>query len=172
MPLFSCYKYSIMNEREVQHLATQHLNRAHQHQNEGRFGYALRDYRRSIAVFPSPEAYLSLAAALGYLARYEEAIKECHHAIALDPDLGQPYHDIGTYLIELRRWDQAKVWFELALNAPNYDRRCQAYYNLGRIHEYFGRFVDAMINYRTALKDDPSYKDPKDMIMFLLAKAN
>jgi len=161
-----------MNEREAQHLAQQHLNRAHQHQNEGRYGYALRDYRRSIAVFPSPEAYLALAAALNYLQRDEEAIEECHHAIALDPDFGQPYHDIGSYLIELGQWEQAEVWFKLALNAPNYDRRCQAYYNLGRAHEYFGRFEDALINYYAALKDDPSFKEPRQMIMFLLIKAN
>lgn len=161
-----------MNEREAQHLAQQHLNRARQHQNEGRYGYALRDYRRSIAVFPTVEAYLALGAALNYLQRDEEAIEACHHAIALDPDFGQSYHDVGYYLIDSRQWDQVQVWFELALNAPNYDRRCQAYYNLGRVHEYFGRFEEAMINYRAALKEDPSFEEPREMIMFLLMKAN
>jgi Flp pilus assembly protein TadD len=30
----------------------------------------------------------------------EEAIAECHRAIEIDPDFGNPYNDIGAYLIE------------------------------------------------------------------------
>jgi hypothetical protein len=30
----------------------------------------------------------------------DDAITECHHAIEVDPDFGNPYNDIGAYLIE------------------------------------------------------------------------
>lgn len=37
----------------------------------------------------------------------EEAIAECHKAIALDLDFGNPYNDIGVYLIEREDLDGA-----------------------------------------------------------------
>lgn len=161
-----------MNEREAQLLAREHLNRANEHEQAYRLGYALRDYRRSIAVFPTPEAHVAMGATLRLMDRYEEAIEACHQAIALDPDFGEAYHDIGAYLLELHQWDNTQVWFDLALNAPNYKKHCDAYFNLGRIHEYHGRFEEALINYRAALADNPDDMKSFRGVVYLLAKAN
>ena len=37
------------------------------------------------------------------MGQLDEAIEECHRAIRTDPDFGNPYNDIGAYLIELNR---------------------------------------------------------------------
>jgi hypothetical protein len=38
-------------------------------------------------------------------------------AIQVDPDFGNPYNDIGAYLINLGRHDEAMAWLEQAIGA-------------------------------------------------------
>jgi len=53
----------------------------------------------------------------------DEAIAECKRAIEVDPEFGNPYNDIGSYLIALGRHDEAIPWLEQAIVAPRYDPR-------------------------------------------------
>lgn len=46
--------------------------------------------------------------------RLDEALAECKRAIACDPDFGSPYNDIGGYLMEMGRDDEAIPWLEQA----------------------------------------------------------
>ena len=55
--------------------------------------------------------------------RLEEAIEECHKAIAVDPTFGNPYNDIGAYLIEMGRLDEAIPWLERATGPRATSRR-------------------------------------------------
>ena len=161
-----------MNDFEAKYLANQHFNRAYEHQRARRLGYAIQEYRYSIALYPTAKAHTFLGWALSVMGRYEEAIDECHYAIALDPDFGTPYHDVGSYLIELGHWEQAQLWLELALNAPRNERRHHAHYHLGRVHEHFGRYFDALASYRAALALDASYKNAADALQALIMKMN
>lgn len=51
---------------------------------------------------------------MGYLrsllGHYEEAIRQ-------DPDFGNPYNDIGVYLMKLAREDEAVPYLEMAMRA-------------------------------------------------------
>ena len=40
------------------------------------------------------------------MGKLDEAIEECYKAIDRDPDFGNPYNDIGAYLIEKGQLDK------------------------------------------------------------------
>jgi tetratricopeptide (TPR) repeat protein len=74
--------------------------RAYACQMNGDLAEAIEMYRASLAAYPTAEAHTFLGWSLSFLKRYDEAIEECAKAIALDPDFGNPYNDIGVYLME------------------------------------------------------------------------
>ncbi len=131
---------------------------AYEHQISGEFGQAIRLYKESIAVFPTAEAYTFLAWTLSMLGRYEEAIELCQEAITLDPELGNPYNDIGAYLIELKRFDEALPWLQMACEAPRYEARHYPLMNIGRIFHERGDYRQAIIYYNKALELEPFYQ--------------
>lgn len=120
-------------------------------QNEGQYDEAERLYRRAIALHPSAEGFTYLAWTLSFLDRHDEAIQLCKRAIELDPDFGNPYNDIGAYLIQLGKADLAVPWLQRAKQAPRYDCYHYPCYNLGRVYEMMGRFNDALREYTEAV---------------------
>jgi tetratricopeptide (TPR) repeat protein len=76
-------------------------------QSRGLLGEAVQAYQLSIRTHPTAEAYTFLAWTFSWMNQYETAIDEAKKAIALDPDYGNPYNDIGSYLIDLGRIDEA-----------------------------------------------------------------
>ena len=79
-------------------------------QQDGDLQEALALYRESIAVEPTAEAHTFIGWVLSFDNRLQEAIEQCREAIAVDPDFGNPYNDIGAYLIQLGRFDEAIPW--------------------------------------------------------------
>ena len=69
-------------------------------QMKGELEEAVNLYKQSIATHPTAEAYTFLGWTYSFMGRLDDAIEECHKAIAQDPDFGNPYNDIGAYLIE------------------------------------------------------------------------
>lgn len=132
-------------------------DRAYRHQQHGEIGDAIALYRRSIATFPTAEAHTYLGWAYAMMDRYEEAIAECEKAIALDPAFGNPYNDIGAYLIELDRPDEALPWLEQATLAARYATPQFAHVNLGRALEQMGEPLRAIRAYDRALSIAPLY---------------
>ena len=133
------------------------FQRAYKHQMKGELDVAVRFYRQSIEMFPTAEAYTFLGWTYSFMGKYDEAIAECHKAIQVDPDFGNPYNDIGAYLIEKGRFDEAIAWLEKATHAKRYDSYCFPHYNLGRIWEIKGDWDQAIQCYENALKSNPDY---------------
>jgi tetratricopeptide (TPR) repeat protein len=133
------------------------FERAYRHQMDGEFAEAINLYKRSIETHPTAEAYTFLGWTYSMLGRTEEAIEMCHKAIAVDPTFGNPYNDIGAYLIELEKWEEAIPWLEKATNAPRYEARQFPHMNLGRAYEQLGRYQTALQCYDRALEIDPFY---------------
>ena len=52
----------------------------------------------------------------------------------MDPDFGNPYNDIGAYLIQMGRLDEAIPWLEKATRAPRYEAPHFPRFNLGRAY--------------------------------------
>src|SRR5207249_2670054 len=118
---------------------------------DGRREEAIRLYRASIEECPTAEAHSVLGRTLSHLGRHEEAIEQCKIAITLDPDFGNPYNDIGSYLIHLGRVDQAIPWLELAKKAPRYEPRHFPYLNLYRVYVKLGELDRAQRALQQAL---------------------
>jgi Tfp pilus assembly protein PilF len=156
----------------VQMRALEVCNQAYRLHREGHITEAIELYRQSIALHPTPEAHTFLGWAYSTRGQLRAAIAECLRAIALDPTLGNPYNDIGVYLMELRRFDIAERWFQRAIEAPRYASRHYAHYNLGRLYERQGEWLKAIAEYYTALMMEPSYHPAALALLNLQAKLN
>ena len=99
----------------------------------GRYREAVDSFRESIEILPTAEGHTFLGWSLSMLGHLEEAVAECRKAIALDPDYGNPYNDIGVYLIDLGRPVEAIPWLEKAISAKRYCCYQFPHYNLGRV---------------------------------------
>ncbi len=135
------------------------FDRAFRHQMKGELADAIVLYKRSIATSPTAEAHTYLGWTYSMLDRYDEAIDSCKKAIEVDPSFGNPYNDIGAYLIELEQWDEAVPWLNKATTAERYDSPQFPYLNLGRVHEQLGRYGTALAFYDRALEIDRYYQE-------------
>jgi tetratricopeptide (TPR) repeat protein len=141
-------------------------------QNNGHLDRAAHFYKRSIEYAPSAKAYTYLGWVLSLKGLYNEAIEKCKHAIDLDPDFGNPYNDIGAYLLQQNRYDEAVTWLKKALEAPNYKNYCFPWLNLGKVYEFKGRWDKALSCYQNALLENENYQPAEQAIYDLQAKYN
>lgn len=118
---------------------------------------AIEKYKQSIAIHPTAEAYTFLGWTYSFLGELEQAIEECHRAIDVDPDFGNPYNDIGAYLIAKGEYDQAEDYLQQALGAKRYRAYHFAHFNLGRAREYRGDLLNAFRHYKKAIEIEPRY---------------
>ncbi len=123
----------------------------------GDYHEAVASFRRSIEAYPTAEGHTFLGWSLSHLGRVDEAIAECKKAIAVDPDYGNPYNDIGAYLIELGKTDEAVPWLEKAMGAKRYCCYEYPHANRGRIHLMKGQLEAAKRAFDRALSYDPGY---------------
>ncbi|MGH8703104.1 MAG: tetratricopeptide repeat protein [Burkholderiales bacterium] len=123
----------------------------------GEYERAVEAYRASIADRPSAEAHTFLGWSLSYLGRIDEAIVQCKIAIKLDPDFGNPYNDIGVYLLDLGRLEEAVPWLEQAIASKRYCCYQFPHANLGRILLIQGKVEEAKRSFERALEYDPQY---------------
>ncbi|MBI2091291.1 MAG: tetratricopeptide repeat protein [Deltaproteobacteria bacterium] len=125
------------------------------HQMAGRLKEATRLYKESIALYPTADAHTYLGWTYSFQGRIDEAIAECERAISIDPDFGNPYNDIGVYLMQQQKLDEAIPWLEKAKRASRYEPRHFPYLNLGRIYAAKGMIKKALEEFREALKLNP-----------------
>ena len=133
----------------------------------GRYRAAVDSFRESIEILPTAEGHTFLGWSLSMLGQIEEALAECRKAIALDPDYGNPYNDIGVYLIELGRPDEAVPWLEKAISAKRYCCYQFAHYNLGRVRLVQGKLDAAKRSFERALRQDPDYLPARMALEYL-----
>jgi Tfp pilus assembly protein PilF len=119
---------------------------------------AIRLFTRSLELLPTAEAYTFRGWAYSFAGRFDDAIEECRKAIATDPAFGNPYNDIGCYLMEQGKLDEAVSWFEQAKRALRYEPRHFPYLNLGRLRAARGEFAEAILEFQGALEQAP--EDP------------
>ena len=123
----------------------------------GEYERAIEAYRASIADRPTAEAHTFLGWSLSYLGRTDEAIAHCKIAIKLDPDFGNPYNDIGVYLLNQGQLEEAVPWLERAITSKRYCCYQFPHANLGRILLIQGSVEEAKRSFERALEYDPQY---------------
>ncbi|HET9783715.1 MAG TPA: tetratricopeptide repeat protein [Terriglobales bacterium] len=154
------------------HRAQELFSLGYKAQMQGELHDAVRLYSESIALWPTAEAYTFRGWAYSFQGNYQQAIEECLQAIALDPDFGNPYNDIGAYLIEQGKLDEAVEWLEKAAVAPRYDSPFFAYFNLGRVYERMGKLDRAERCFSRALEINPGYAPARQALRRLRARWN
>ncbi len=157
---------------EVWQQALEYFNRAYQLQTLGDWAGAIRDYKRSIRLFPTAEAHTFLGWVYSFVHLFDNAIDQCKRAIAVDPSFGNPYNDIGVYLMELGRPAEAIPWFEQAIRAPRYTSRGFPHHNLGRVYERQGQWRKAQECYEQALRVQPDYQAAIGAVQRMWARMN
>lgn len=140
------------------------LRDAYRLQMSGDLDRAITTYRRSIDMHPTAEAHTFLGWTLSFQERYEEAITECKRAIAVDPEFGNPYNDIGSYLLQLGRLDDAIPWLERALAAKRYEPKHYPHCNLGQVYWRKGMLARAVEQFERALALSPEYEQARNCL--------
>src|SRR3954471_3646550 len=104
-----------MDEEARKHLASRFFDEAYRLQMKGQLQEAVDLYKKYLESFPTAEAHTFLGWTYSFMGRVDDAIAECHKAIAVDPTFGNPYNDIGAYLIQKGQFNEAIPWLESAL---------------------------------------------------------
>jgi len=133
------------------------LHEAYKKQMNQEFDEAVALYLKSIECYPTAEAHTFLGWTYSFMGRLDDAIAECHKAIETDPAFGNPYNDIGAYLLQKGNIDEAIPWFHRALEAPRYESYCFPHMNLGRAYEAKREWRSAIAEYKAALREKADY---------------
>jgi tetratricopeptide (TPR) repeat protein len=92
------------------------------------------------------------------LGKVEEAAEDFHAAIRLDPNLGDPYVNLGSMLIKQHQYEAALTHInkglDLGASFPHI-----GYYDRAVAEEMMGRFKEAYYDYKKVLELEPGY-DP------------
>jgi tetratricopeptide (TPR) repeat protein len=100
---------------EKTRMAEELYNRGYMVSLLGHYEQAIFLFKMSLEIQPTAEAYTYMGWTYSHIGDYQRAISEAEEAIRIDPDFGNPYNDIGVYLIELGRDDEAVQEFDKSL---------------------------------------------------------
>ena len=142
-------------------------------QHHGHISEAIDLYERSLELYPTAEAHTYMAWALSQdEARIDEAIQRCHMAIEVDPEFGNPYNDIGCYLMQKGKYEEAIPWLEQAKKASRYEPRQFPYINLGRLYVRRGKWREARKEFEQAVGVAPGDLSARRALRGLIARFN
>ena len=148
------------------------FNEAYEAQMAKDYKSAIRLYKQSIEVFPTAEAYTFLGWTYSFERNYDLAITQCLAAIDVDADFGNPYNDIGSYLMAKGNLYDCVRWFKLAMQAVRYEARAFPHFNLANVYEKRGKLLEAAKHYGLALDEQPGYMQAYQALRKLQEKLN
>ena len=144
----------------------------YRHQMSGDLDAAVESYRRSIELYPTAEAHTFLGWAYSFQGKIDEAIRECEIAIQIDPDFGNPYNDIGVYLMEKGEHEAAIPWLLKAMQAKRYEPRHYPHINMARVCAKKGKIDEAIAELRKALQLDANHLGARRELHRLIGMLN
>jgi len=126
---------------------------------------AARDsFKASANLVPTADALTYWGWMEHHLGKTDQAIDLCKRAIDVDPDFGNPYNDIGSYLVGQGKLEEAIPWLEKATKAPRYEPRQFPHMNLGRIFLAQGLPIRALEQLEKAREIAPNDEGIRQMI--------
>ena len=125
---------------------------------------ALSTFQESLQVLPTAEAYTFLGRARSKSGHLHQAIIHCMKAIRLDQTYGEAYQDLGIYLTQLGRLDEALNWLDQAKQATRSKERHLAFLHSGHVFALLGRNSEALAEYVRALELAPGSAAAKHAI--------
>lgn len=118
---------------------------------------AIALYGKSIARQATAPGHTYLGWAYAHQGRLDAAIAECEKAIKIDPDYGNPWNDIGSYLMAKGELNRAIPYLKRAKEAKRYCCPHFPHLNLGRVYAAQRRFRDAKREFERVLELVPGY---------------
>jgi tetratricopeptide (TPR) repeat protein len=159
-------------DNPVKQRAAELFRAAYSAQMSGDFPSAIKLYKESIEIHPTAEAFTFLGWTYSFQGDYDLAIAECLAAISVDSTFGNPYNDIGSYLVAKGNLYDCVRWFKLAIQAPRYEARAYPHFNLGHVYEKRGDLLCAARHYGLALNESPDYKAAERALRSLQSRLN
>ncbi|MGH7771414.1 MAG: tetratricopeptide repeat protein [Candidatus Binatia bacterium] len=123
----------------------------------GRYEEAIQLFEKSLEIQPTAEAYTYKGWTYSHMGDHKLAIEEAEKAIRIDPDFGNPYNDIGVYLIEQGKDEEAIPYLEKAMRAKRYCCYQFPHFNMGRIYLKKKMYEKAGEEFKKSLAIDPDY---------------
>jgi Tfp pilus assembly protein PilF len=90
----------------------------------------------------------------------------------VDPTFGNPYNDIGAYLIEMGRLDEAIPWLERATRATRYASPEFPHLNLARIYLAREMYSRALQEFEAVLALRPDHQGAQQAAAAIRRKLN
>ncbi len=133
---------------------------------------AMRCYRASLRVFPTPEAHFRLGEE--YFSRYSygKSAKEFMIAMELDPTFTLPVYGMASVYLALMRFDKAVSWFEKAIEMGDDNLKALCYFGIGQVFEEKGDLIKALDFYYKAHFLMPEDSKTLDAIVYISACMN
>jgi tetratricopeptide (TPR) repeat protein len=141
-------------------------------QMRGELDEAISLYQQSLLAHPTAEAHTFLGWTYSFQGLLDRAIAECKKAIDVDPAFGNPYNDIGAYLIQMDRHDEAIPWLEKATVATRYEAPHFPHFNLGRAYLAKEMYTRALECFERALEIRPDYTAARHVVEAVRRKLN
>src|SRR5687768_7961692 len=138
----------------------------------GELDEAISLYRQSLLAHPTAEAHTFLGWTYSFQGLLDRAIDECKKAIEVDPAFGNPYNDIGAYLLQMGRHDEAIPWLEKATVATRYEAPHYPHFNLGRAYLAKEMYTRALECFERALEVRPDYTAARQVVEAVRRKLN
>jgi tetratricopeptide (TPR) repeat protein len=130
----------------------------------GDYVTALNEFRASAYVQRTAASLTNWGSMEHCLGDSDRAIELCREAIALDPDWGSPYNNIGTYYVALGREDDAIPWFQRAVTSRRFDgHRHVPHVNLGKIFNARREYERALSHVDAALALEPASEEALEL---------
>ena len=129
-------------------------------------------YKKSVEIYPTADAYTYLGWMFTYDGLYTEAIDLCFKAIQLDPEFGNPYNDIGVYLMRLGKLESSVKWFIRATKASRYEPKHFPHLNLAQVYLKQGKLSRAILHLDRVLSYEPNHEQAMKLKLLVEPIAN
>lgn len=116
---------------------------------------AIEKIEKAISYHPTAQAYTFLGWVLSNKEDLDAAISACKQAIEIDLDFGNPYNDIGSYLLVQKKVNESIDWFKRAKAAAKYTNREYPFINLGKAYLMLGQYSLSLAEFKYAQKIAP-----------------
>lgn len=135
------------------------LHQGHEAIYHKKFADALDRFTKALNYKETAEAINLIGWSHSLLGQIDKAKQYCLKAIEKDPNYGPPYNDLGTYLLNEGKMEEALKWFHLAKKSINYQNREYPYINAGRAYMARREYEKALEEFSVALTLAPFHEE-------------
>jgi Tfp pilus assembly protein PilF len=138
-------------------LADSHRDLAEAKLGMGEPEVAIKEYLAAIAIHPDDaESHYGLALAYQQKAMLPDTEREFKETLRIDPTHLEARLALGNTYLQMERWNDAALQFEMLVADPTFVRPTRALVNLGWAHYKSGNLERAKSDFERAIKQDRS----------------